>query len=192
MYLPDDDADTFDFMVAFIYQDRLPASPPSTNPAASDKIEKFTLQRLYPLFGLAEKLCMNELANRVMDKIQDVENELNHVPGYGSLRFAYRNTPAGSKLRMYGVLMWLYYNSTRAEEDKSSVQDDDKIVRFAKVEPEFATDYFELHCTYSVELSQAPTADAQIRNDEEGFGRCFFHTHGKGEICHLESEVDSK
>jgi hypothetical protein len=30
-------------------------------------------------------------------------------------------------------------------------------------------------------------ADAQVRNDDEGFGRYFFHTHAKGEVCHLES-----
>ncbi|PMD39649.1 hypothetical protein L207DRAFT_583511 [Hyaloscypha variabilis F] len=184
MYLVEEDTVAFDSFISYLYQDRLPQFSSTTKCTANE----FPEQKLYPLFFLAEKVCCNELANKVMDAIQDfgLLNEV--IPGNESTTMIYENTHEESKLRSYCILMGLYnWIKSMENDDKDCVE---STAHLARALPDFAGDFIELQFKYRDRFQKGNVADAQVRNDEEGFGRCFFHTHAKGEVCHLES-VDS-
>jgi hypothetical protein len=182
MYLPEDDIEAFDSFVNFIYRNTLPKFVKDEDPPTEDAIDEYGCEKLAPLFYLAEKYCMNELANKVMDAIQDHGLKYEVMPGEADMRTFYENTRHKSKLRLYGTLCVLY---------ETLLQDGDyteEYVRLANTFPDFAADYFMLHRKHRELLSIGNVADPRIRNDEEGFGKCYFHTHGKGEKCHLDEE----
>jgi hypothetical protein len=72
-----------------------------------------------------------------------------------------------------------------AEDWSSDVTD---YTRLASDLPEFAQDYVALLRKHRDQLRDCDPSDPQIRNVEKGFGRCYFHTHRKGEKCHLEKD----
>jgi BTB/POZ domain len=183
MYLAEEDIAAFDSFITYLYQDRLPQFSSTMECTA----ENFEAQKLCPLFFLAEKVCCNELANKVMDAIQDFGRLNELIPGNESTAMIYENTHEESKLRSYCVLMLLYIWRTVEDSDKTWVKDTTDLTRDL---PDFASDFIKLQFRYRDRFQKGNVADAQVRNDEEGFGRCFFHTHAKGEVCHLES-VDS-
>jgi hypothetical protein len=57
-------------------------------------------------------------------------------------------------------------------------------VELALVFPDIGRDYIKLDAKFG-HLLHDEDQDPQLR-DEEGFGRSFFHTHAKDEVCHLE------
>jgi BTB/POZ domain len=182
MYLPDDEVKGFEGIVNFIYRDSLPPFRVTNGPDDGRESHRFELDTLYPLFCLAEKYCMNELANRTMDAVQDFGWERDLIPGSKSLEFIYNNTHDESKLRLYGTLTRLY----RRALDEERKKDVDKLAALARQLPDFAADYVTLQFEHRARLRHGSVADPQIRGGPKGFGRCFFHTHAKGEICHLE------
>ncbi|PVH85712.1 hypothetical protein DL98DRAFT_605325 [Cadophora sp. DSE1049] len=191
MYLPEDDADDFDSMIICIYQDRLPSFESSIHPQSGDSGEEFTSRVLYGLFVLAEKLCMNDLANRVMDKIQDLDFEYSRVPSAASILDIYNTTSLKSKLRIYSVLMRLYTVNVNKFDNfsmgkGSHTEGLEDLELLVEEHNDFTLDYMELHWKYRSRFDGDHPADAQFRDSKKSFGRCFFHTHGKGEECHLD------
>ncbi|CZT11100.1 uncharacterized protein RAG0_15354 [Rhynchosporium agropyri] len=59
MYLPVDDADAFDSLIIYIYQNLLPAFPTEKHPATKEGSAKYYEEIIYPLLVLAEKLSLN-------------------------------------------------------------------------------------------------------------------------------------
>lgn len=57
-------------------------------------------------------------------------------------------------------------------------------MELALVFPDIGRDYIKLDAKFG-HLLHDEDQDPQLR-DEEGFGRSFFHTHAKDEVCHLE------
>ncbi|KAK0119330.1 hypothetical protein ONS95_008172 [Cadophora gregata] len=193
MYLPEDDADVFDLMVGYIYPDRIPSFSAAKYNQDDNGVSKFS-HGLYTLFALAEKLCMNDLANRLMDEIQDFQYEHSRVPSMTWFCDIYNMTSLRSKLRCYAVLMCLREEYTRGyatlcPEDvcpEGDVKDDKEVFEsLLDTHPEFAKDYIALNWKFTGRFNSETIPDARIRNDSEGFGRCFFHTHSNGEECHL-------
>ncbi|KAG4437856.1 hypothetical protein IFR05_006658 [Cadophora sp. M221] len=125
MYLPEDDVDALDSLIVYVYQDLLPGFPSLKYPDSDLEYGGYLEKIIYPLFALAEKLCLNELANRVMDLIQDTGMKYNCIPGSqaeGGIYLIYAITPADSKLRVYSVLMQIFNHhgldtKTAEEED---------------------------------------------------------------------------
>jgi len=57
--------------------------------------------------------------------------------------------------------------------------------------PDFAEDYAELHAQYGFLFRMsAKSPSVNLRTPGRGLDRCFFHTHAKNEVCHLEAESD--
>ena len=180
MYLPNEDINVFDTFITYLYQDRLPQF---LSTAGTDETY-FEAEKLYPLFVLAERFCMNDLANEVMDAIQDFGYQHNTIPGLSSISYIYKNTHETSKLRIYCVLMRLYdlHTSTGAKHSNDTAD-------LASTLPDFAGDFIRLQCKYKDRFQKGQLADAQVRDAKKGFGQCFFHTHAKGETCHLKSAI---
>ncbi|KAE9381259.1 hypothetical protein N431DRAFT_3095 [Stipitochalara longipes BDJ] len=180
MYLPDENTTAFDSFVTYLYQDRIPQYTASAEVLAGN----FERKKLYPLFILAEKYCMNELANMVMDAIQDFAEKYRFTPSASNTRFVYNNTHESSKLRLYCVLAHLARFATKPYQEEKALE----IADFAGSFGCFARDFVQLQWKHQTGLRK-PTINAQVRNDEDGFGRCVFHTHAEGEVCHLENVV---
>jgi BTB/POZ domain len=188
MHLPEDDSTAFDLFINYVYQDQLPPFPIDKFPATPIDDDDYIERALFPLFCLAEKFCMNVLANRVMDAIQDIQNEYEALSSLDLMRKAYTKTHSNSKIRIYCVLTSLYLVARGTPSvNKQHVME---VADLARSLPDFAYDFVKYQWTYRKELSRKETADVQIRDDVGGFGRCFLHMHAKEEVCHLD-DLDS-
>jgi hypothetical protein len=105
MCLPEDDPRAFDGLVSWIYRDQLPAFPTPEFPDTAKGCDAFSSDILHPLFFLSEKLCINELSNKLMDSIQDLGDRHRRMPGTADVKAVYENTHQDSKLRIYCTLM---------------------------------------------------------------------------------------
>lgn len=114
MYLPEDDSDTFTMLVNYVYQKCAPPYPIERYPASEEGCSKY-LDMAYSLFYLAEKICMDELSNIVMDKIQYMQFEHGEIPSANDIARIHENTCEGSSLRKYAVLMRLHVICTTEE-----------------------------------------------------------------------------
>jgi len=100
MYMPEDDANVFAFFIHWLADDEIPDFKsqdyyPHIRPGADIYVRK-----LYKLFYLADKLGIkNELANKVMDRIQDIQLRFAKRPSAFDINAIYANTPEKSKLR---------------------------------------------------------------------------------------------
>ncbi|TVY89016.1 hypothetical protein LAWI1_G007186 [Lachnellula willkommii] len=190
MHLPEDDAQAFSALVVWMYSGQLPPFP---NAKFAEDITGSSdyIFSLMPLFHLSEKLCLNAVTNILMDTIQDLH--LKHSREFSSvaLKDIYAMTHQGSKLRTYAVLMIIRKSvhgyRTKPAED---IALEDFFLLLQK-EPDFARDFIQLQIRYGHRFQLANgSADAQFRNSTKGFGRCFFHTHAKSEVCHLGPEPE--
>ncbi|KAL2072709.1 hypothetical protein VTL71DRAFT_12052 [Oculimacula yallundae] len=185
MYLPEDSADAFDSLINYLYQDCLPAFPNQKHRDNAMDVSNFSADILYSLFALAEKFCINRLANRVMDRLQDLHDEYDVIPDLVESKKAYSITSPTSKLRSYSILTLLHNNLYVGAKEKDWF-DVHSVRRLVTDCPEFAVDYLLLHAEHKQRFNSEGLIDLQSRDDEEGLGRCFFHTHGRGERCHLD------
>jgi len=185
MYLPAEDIGAFDSFITYLYQDRLPRFD---NMGGLKSID-FEAEKFYPLFFLAEKFCLNELANRIMDAIQNYGFQHEKIPSCKDITEIYEYTHETSKLRTYCVLMRLYDLHISGDENAEDTEAN-ATAHLASNLPDFASDIIKLQFKNKNRFQKGNIADAQVRDDQKGFGRCFFHTHAKGEICHFGNAVD--
>ncbi|TVY59229.1 hypothetical protein LCER1_G000216 [Lachnellula cervina] len=195
MYLPEDDPQAFSALVAWIYRDQLPLHPSERFADDDDGFDKY-INMLLVFFTLAEKLCINALANQIMDRIQDVQFQHACIFGGAELEYIYANSHRWSKLRTYGVLMVIRRGSgSEGEEiDEKEGENDvesfrEGVLKLHESQPDFGRDFIMLQMKYGIRFHPGKDcADPQIRDSKTGFGRCFFHTHAKSEVCHLGPE----
>ncbi|TVY32187.1 hypothetical protein LOCC1_G008823 [Lachnellula occidentalis] len=201
MHLPEDDPQAFSAVVAWMYRDQLPLFP--TEQFKDDIVGcDMYINLLLPLFQLAEKLCINTLANQVMDRFQDVHFKHSCIFDPTQLENIYAHCHGGSKLRTYGVLMVIRRGSGGHDDpdgddegnENEADNDDDEVflgglLELQESQPDFGRDFITLQMKYGYRFQMKyGCTDAQIRDSETGFGQCFFHTHAKSEVCHLGPE----
>jgi hypothetical protein len=187
MYLPEDDSEAFDSFIVFIYRDTLPKFVADKDPLIKEDVGWHAMEKLAPLFYLAEKYCMKELANKVMDAFQDLQLRHQTIPNVSLMTEIYNNTRDRSKLPQYGTLCALYCTMTDTSGEDWS-EDAADYTELAATLSEFATDYIMLLRKHRALLPYKDPAEPQIRNNEGGFGKFYFHTHRKGEKCHLDED----
>jgi hypothetical protein len=179
MHLPEDNPTTFGHLVNYIYRNTLPQLP-SKSPNMDEKFE-YSIG-LEGLFLLAEKVCMNELSNKTMDAIQDHDRVHKLCSSCYGLESIYQITHENSKLRIYRLLSCMgdYLDQRNTEKDTTEVGD--MLLRV----PEIARDFVLFQVKHAEPLKANTLPDPESRSTE-GYGRCFFHRHAKGERCHLEA-----
>lgn len=182
MHLPEDTPTEFTNLVNYIYQDRLPAFPTDEYTPDFKGSQGFTKYQLYPLFFFAEKLCINGLANRVIDTIQDIHLKYNRVLSSARILAIYRATHENSKFRLYSMLS-LVRRSITAHDSESWCE---KMVPLFTEIPDIAFDFATTACRYSSKFAKDQGLDPRVRDDKKVFDRCFFHTHTGKEVCHLK------
>ncbi|KAG4424734.1 hypothetical protein IFR04_002082 [Cadophora malorum] len=182
IYLPEDDPTAFDALVVFIYQNSLPLFPSKQFPANIEGCDCYA-DVLERIIFFADKLCINELANKSMDLMQDLEMEYSRLVNPERIANVYKRTGPKSKFRLYCTATRCYdlriYESERME----------RVKKLAIEVPEFGADMLEFNSQYGPRIFGKTKFDPGIRDGEAGLGRCFFHTHYPGEICHLTAEL---
>lgn len=186
MHLPEDDSDAVDMLVNYVYRNQLPPFSPGESDTDLEESEGY-VDKLYQLVFLAEKLCMNELANMAMDQIQDIQYKTEKTTHNTKFEDIYSRTCTSSKLRLYVTAMVVY--NTRTASATLSEKEKEEMEAYAEVVkqiPDFASDLVKFEWRYNYRFEDGVVADAQVRDSETGFGRCFLHTHAEGETCHLD------
>jgi hypothetical protein len=140
---------------------------------------------LLPLFQLAEKICLNELANKVMDRIQDLHPKQQVMFCHRELKVVYENTRPKSKLRVYGVLNRVrcasfgfpqndatedgHGDGRILDEEDTEESAVEALTALGRSTPEFAEDFIQLSLRYASRFQKRDGGvypDLQVRTSE--------------------------
>jgi hypothetical protein len=97
MYLLEDNVDVFSLLVDFLYRGIVPKVVSSTTPPRLDTL------RLTCFYFLAEKLCMSDPMDRIIDEILSQCARECLMMGGQAIKWIYANKHENSKLRAYCV-----------------------------------------------------------------------------------------
>jgi hypothetical protein len=100
IYLPEDEPDAFDLFIQWLYNSRLDCKAFCVEGKSSAEIHEpcWTLMStLISLYILADKICLEELKNTVMDNFKDIGKTHKFTP-FAIIRI-YAKGPSGSPLR---------------------------------------------------------------------------------------------
>jgi hypothetical protein len=177
MHLQDEHPGAFSLFVNWLYRSRI--SHVSTARHWVD---------LFNLYIFAEKLCLNELANRTIDRIRHMEacSSLDIVTIALTIH-VYKKTFADSPLRQYCVEALAYDLSREAMEQHIPVDDRLKqIWEYSRDDCDFFVDYFRYLREHRGEDLETPAAVGVEVGDEYNSEmlNCRFHRHAKGEECY--------
>jgi hypothetical protein len=158
MHLAEEGIEAFDSFITYLYKDRLPQFSSTMQCTA----ENFDEHNLYTLFFLAEKVCCDELANKVMDAIQDFELLNEVISGNENTTMIYGNTLGASKLRNYCVLMGLYFWRSAEDDDENLAMWAANTENLARTLPDFSGDFVKFQFQYRDRFKKGNVADAQV------------------------------
>jgi BTB/POZ domain len=211
MELPNDTVAAFDCLITWLYWGNMPPQP-NFKGAAGQKCHAFSRTVLYPAYILAEKLCLPEMSNRVMDTIQEVQyvntissflsikadwhpfrDRYQILPESEDIQFVYDNTSETSKLRLYCVTSVAYTLSRRI--NLGGIKD---FAALCSTIPDFAVDllrvhHFEGNYIYDTNNPSDPRLRARTNDQSRTtkFTICHFHVHEQQlSICSPDGEFD--
>lgn len=124
-----------------------------------------------------------------MDRVQCLQHKYGRLPSTRGIQEVYSNTHSGSKRLEYCALTGVYNAISRSKNGQGF---DEDLANSADSINDFAVDYVKLHAKHAARFaSESKIQDPRVRSgsEKDGFGRCFFHTHAKGEVCHLEGSA---
>lgn len=179
MYLPQDNSDAFEALVNWIYRHQVPS--PNT---LSDEAKAGPGHRalLFNTYVLAEKYCMLEFANRLLDTLQDCAWNDDVCHHAGNIKLAYKNTHKDSSLRRYctAIVVRSLLSHKKGQPYYGSLW------KILEKLPDLALDVARFQLEFHSQLAATePRIDPRLRS-ERGYGRCFFHSHSESDICYLE------
>jgi len=180
---PEDTEEAFAKFVTWLYTGNfiLPNSPTIKR---SEEEAEFTGQHLIPTFILADKLCVNELMNKVMDSFADFYKVRQLIPNAITTHNNFQQLGAQSKLCQYtagGVARLTFVAMSGHDKTKDHIQN---YIDVCEANPEFFQVVFEWQHKYGDKFRAGRNFHALSKE----LGRCFFHVHAKGEICHLQKD----
>ncbi|TVY40704.1 hypothetical protein LSUB1_G002410 [Lachnellula subtilissima] len=158
MYMEEGHVGAFDDLVNWIYRDQLPSFLSKDFADSIDGWCNFYDTVMEPLFFMAEKFCINELCNKILDKLQDSDLKL-RVMRRGHLMVVYANTHEDSKLRKYYALLFAYaatFGPNVHPEGYSELVE--SIPDLLKSTPDLAMDFTILQFTYGYRFRERKTA----------------------------------
>ncbi|KAH7363920.1 hypothetical protein BKA65DRAFT_571959 [Rhexocercosporidium sp. MPI-PUGE-AT-0058] len=182
MDLPDETPEVFGMFVAWLYR-------------SDSEVGKFTTKEQYigifNLYFFAEKLCIEDLQNRLIDHIRLTASPLEEdgdaacVPwitiGFAAVIF--KNTSAESPLRSYCVhelawRLWGFRDSTMPASSNIST-----IFALWSQQDDLVKSFFDF-------LRASPNDIDSLWDDmmDGELTECMFHRHGVGEVCYLKAK----
>lgn len=161
--------------------------PRATSDIFLSLITKSRVSNLLKLYIFAENLCINELANRIMNRVRFAAEESGHTLGV-TIAFAphiYRNTSTDSPLKkcIHDIAFRLWdpcidnsnWSTTPGPEHISHLR------THCHHQQELLEDFFKL-----LQLSPAKIRTILEDVDAESGGECIFHRHDKDEACYTK------
>lgn len=164
MYLPEDDPDAVGLLVDFLYRGVVPNH--------SKKLP------LFKLYILAEKLCMLEVMDQVIDAIKASHIGSNIGCNVDAISRIYSETNHKSKLRLFCVAeatLIMKRASKKVEKGR-------RYEPVFKTHPEFFLDLFRFQAQYDEELNGVGPYGQSSYDILEP---CIFHCHSKEAGCHI-------
>lgn len=159
---PEDVADSFDILITWVYHGKL-------RPLTKVKDNRNLLAcNIISLYSLAEKLCVFELMDDIMDAFRDFEHENDILPSCKFMLVSYQNVDSGSPLRRYICYCYTFIllKKTRDVEAMTSL--------LTRV-PDLALD-----------MAKLLRETGGVIPEPWSFSYCHFHTHDKDSLCPWE------
>ncbi|KAK6613827.1 ankyrin repeat-containing protein [Botrytis cinerea] len=165
MDMPEDEPGVFEYFMHWLYRGTVPEAK---------ALEDF--DQLLGVYIFAEKLCVNDLANKAIDAIQAItkSGKFHQVPDCKvHADNIWKNTSPTSPLRKW-CIHELVYNSWDIEASLEK-----------KKKKAFSVGYGRID--HSVGALQRPPGSLYCPFQEENWDDCYFHRHSEGEVCHLKT-----
>ncbi|KAG0651167.1 hypothetical protein D0Z07_2626 [Hyphodiscus hymeniophilus] len=164
IYLPEDDADSMSQLVDWLYRCTIPPIIQSTMPARK-------------LYYLAEKLCVSEAMNAVMDEIQKYHKVYSVHFNPNQMLDVYRSTHERSKLRLYVAAQAAC--SFRVLKHRKTWDANSEL--FSKMSVDFFRDIMRIQLDHWDKLRE-DYVWPQRHNIGKGLDLCDFHVHNKDNL----------
>ncbi|TGO15881.1 hypothetical protein BTUL_0034g00020 [Botrytis tulipae] len=181
MDMPEDNPEAFELFIHWLYRGEV---------RRATKLED--IDQFFQLHIFAEKLCLNELANKTMDEIQTISDDLDDFPqcSLDQVDGVWRNTSSTSPLRkwlihllVYNVWVWDDGEFGTAEK-KTFPLDTKELISLWQL----FKDHEDLYASFFTQLHKH-TADhpPPCAHDHSHWRPCAFHRHSEGEVCHFKT-----
>jgi hypothetical protein len=121
-------------------------------------------------YSLAEKYCLPELQDAIMDALIQYHTEQNKLPSVNFVLGAYEHTSAGSLLARYCAQSILYVMDEGGEDDRWPTKE---VSRLFRELPTFASEYIAM---------QRKRGGKGRGVDPRDTIRCYSHAHDRGEL----------
>jgi hypothetical protein len=138
---------------------------------------------LFNLYIFAEKLCLNELANRTIDRIRHMEARSPiAIVTLALASHVYKKTFTDSPLREYCVAALVYDLSSK---DKHVPADDrlKQMWKYCRDDSDLFVDYFRYLREHEGKAMETPAKGE--KDYDSDMSECKFHRHAKDQECYL-------
>jgi hypothetical protein len=202
MYMPEDEPGAFALSVDYIYRSKIPTGNTENH-----------LNNLYDFYYLAEKLCLTELKDKIMDSIQDMAWKYDLKDQLVTPKLIKRAmqqvSPVNEGLKHFCIYNMVFVllskwhqdpnftdenwnpmaNSEREDENedlpKVWIKNDEmkEIWKLCKDDFNF---FFGFQTRLTSELQHrwpGPSDPRRERIEDDNFDRCYFHCHKRGFDC---------
>jgi hypothetical protein len=169
MELPEDGPSAFDLFVELLYSGIVPDG---------NSTEYFI--QPHKLYVFAEKHCLNELANKTMDKIQTVHHSYFDAHTSPPLAaYVFNNTAPDSPIRKFSIeaLASYFWDGSSWIPDKACLE---LLLSHANEQSNLILDYF----SYLRDRSEEDVAIVHPRHRIGAEKTCEFRRHAENETCH--------
>ncbi|KAF7956635.1 hypothetical protein EAE96_003969 [Botrytis aclada] len=164
-FFPEDDPTCFDSFMGWIYLGTLRVLKAST---AIEKVQ-YDLN-LLSLYSFANKLCLPELMDLVLDTYKNTYQKSNRFPRISLVSDVYQMTPKGSPLRKFmSHCMYCIFVEYNSENIRNSWTTEDMAVAMG------------LHQDLAIDFLNLMRLDPPT--DPRALPNCHFHCHGEDEPC---------
>ncbi|KAM0141390.1 hypothetical protein ACHAP3_002253 [Botrytis cinerea] len=181
MDMPEDEPGVFEYFMHWLYRGTVPEAK---------ALEDF--EQLLGVYIFAEKLCVNELANKAIDAIQAItkSGKFHQLPDcklYADN--IWKNTSPTSPLRKW-CIHELVYDSWDIEASLEEKKKNAFLLDMAELITlwELFKDHRDLYVSFFAQVQKYSADDLpECPFQEENWDDCYFHRHSEGEVCHLKT-----
>jgi BTB/POZ domain len=175
-YLTEDDPASFDLLADWANHPMTSKSPRSIRELTTTKLKDGKEVASWDpvgFYSLAEKYCLPELQDIIMDALIQHHKVQNELPSVGFVVRAYKHTSTGSPLTKY-CAEGIFFVMERVALDARWPTED--VAHLFQELPTFASEYITVQ-------RKRGGSNAMNSPDPRDASPCYFHTHGAGKPC---------
>ncbi|KAF7929325.1 uncharacterized protein EAE98_005244 [Botrytis deweyae] len=178
MDMPEDDPEAFELFLHWLYRGEVRRATKLTD-----------IDQFLKLYVFSEKLCLNEVANKTMDAIQEMNYDLYTLPkcSLEQLDGVWRNTSSTSPLRKWLIHLLVYnvwdHEGSGTPEKKTFPLKTEELISLWQL----FKDHEDLYASFFTQLHKhAADNPPPFGFDFNDSSPCAYHRHSEGEVCHLD------